>query len=1148
MLEGKPAPEGDIQVRLLGPPGWRRLAADGTLHGGPLAARDAALLALLAVDGAVARDRVAAWLWPEAESQARANLSLRQRLFRLRRECGHALVDAGQSLSLCAGVHVDLHTHPIPTEGVFLAGLDFGVYEAFDDWARAARDAIGRRQADVLAGEAAALESEGRLAQAIALCERIVAHWPATEHAWRRLIRLHWRRADRAAAIASFERFEQQVCREWGLRPSAETLALLAQVEGSDAASANPAAAAPAAALPPGLVHPPHLVGRSDTLAAWAAAWQAGRAVLILAPGGMGKSRLLEAAPEALGLPPRDAAEGLLRVRARPGDADRPYATAARALEPILARHVGALAPAVQAELARLLPQLGPAPAAPADPSRLWSTVAGVLQAARQRGLRALLWDDLHWADTGSLALLRALLSEPVLAGLPQAFAARPDEDTPAASALADWLGDSLRVQPLRLAPWGAADIQALLPTLGLPPALAARSDLAAELQRQTGGQPFFVLETLKALVLAGPAALPPGPAPSVSAIVDRRVMRLPPAPRRLLQLLAVAGEALPMATAAAVLQRPLVDLADDWAALAAALLVADDGVAHDLVRQAILAGLPAPARQALQLALARVWSQRPGTDPARLGTLWAAGEAWPEAAEAWRAAGVAAAGTGQLAEAEALFERALAAARRSADVPLQLRVLEAAMPTRLLRHGPEAAVADLQGLQPDAADRQACVRRLLLIGEAEMSRMRPAEAHAAAAEAMALGDESALDEADFDERLLVDTTLLYGRTLAWTGQAGTGVRLLQAACERADGQADLRTRLRVRSTLADVLVADGQRGASVAVQRENLVLAQRLGDRFERAVTASNLALYELLIGDAQGCLAAADQALQDFEAMGVAHVNRPMCAAVFGMAAGHAGRFDRALQALAPLLGRPGDPLTDPVRRNVANVRATLALYLGDADEARAWLPPLDEDLPLTLRVSSLAVRLRWRDWTGTDAAAERSRMAALFAEHAALRDDPLYYRHWAPWDGDPGAVARLDHMARHDRAAGAPGSARALELMALQIRARAEGLARGTPRAVARRTRVSADTARRGMALAAELPLGLHPALLPSEAHWAVAQVLDAAGREDDADRLCKAALTWVDAARLPVAADEAGAGPAAQRWRTAHPVHGLLQASR
>jgi len=537
------------------------------------------------------------------------------------------------------------------------------------------------------------------------------------------------------------------------------------------------------------------------------------------------------------------------------------------------------------------------------------------------------------------------------------------------------------------------------------------------------------------------------------------------------------------------------------------------------------------------------VWSQRPGTDPARLAALWAAGEAWPEAAEAWRAAGVAAVRTGQLAEAEALFDRARAAAHAAADVPLQLRVLEAAMPTRLLRHGPEATVAELQALQPDAADRQACVRRLLLIGEAEMSRMRPADAHAAAAEAMALGDESALDDADFDERLLVDTTLLYGRTLAWTGQAGTGVRLLQAACERADGQADLRTRLRVRSTLADVLVAAGQRGRSVAVQRENLVLAQRLGERFERAVTASNLALYELLIGDAPGCLAAADQALHDFEAMGVAHVNRPMCAAVFGMAAGHAGRFDLALRALAPLLGRPGEPLADPVRRNVANVRSMLALYLGDIDQAQAWLPPLDDELPLTLRVSSLAVRLRWCDWTGIDPQAERRRMAALFDAHPALRDDPLYYRHWAPWDDDPGAVARLDDMAQRERAAGAPGSARALELMALQIRARADGLQRSTPRAAARRVAVADDTARRARALATELPLGLHPALLPSEAHWTVAQVLYAAGQPADAERLCAAATAWVDAATLP--ADAAAGGP---RWRARHPVHGPLLQGR
>ncbi len=373
----EPATPSPLQLRLLGVPHWQHAGA-----GGPLAPRDAALLALLAVDGHVARDRVAAWLWPEAGSQARANLSLRQRLFRLRRDCGHPLVEAALTLSLADGVVVDLHAQPLPTEGLLLAGTDYGAFEAFEQWLTAAREAIGQRQADTLAGRAARLEEAGALAEAIACTEGIVARWPATEHAWRRLMRLHWQRADRAAAIAAFERFEQQVCREWGLRPSHETLALLATIEQAEAGLGTSPWPGAAAGLPPALLHPPTLVGRDATLQALARAWDEGRAALLLAPGGMGKSRLLDSFLAGRA--------GVLRLRGRPGDAARPYATLAQALDDALTRFAPVLPAATRDELARLVARLGPAPGGPAQPSRLFAAVAQAWQACAAAGLQAL--------------------------------------------------------------------------------------------------------------------------------------------------------------------------------------------------------------------------------------------------------------------------------------------------------------------------------------------------------------------------------------------------------------------------------------------------------------------------------------------------------------------------------------------------------------------------------------------------------------------------------------------------------------------------------------------------------------------------------------------------------------------------------------
>ncbi|MCP5286064.1 MAG: AAA family ATPase [Burkholderiaceae bacterium] len=1104
-----------LRLRLLGAPQWAR--DDGAV--GPLAARDAALLALLAVDGHVARDRIAAWLWPEASSQANANLSLRQRLFRLRRDCGHALVDAGLTLNLLPGVRVDLHAQPLATEGVLLAGLDFSRYEAFDDWLRAARSAIGARQADGLSGQAASLEERGALAEAIVLTERIVATWPATEHAWRRLMRLHWRRADRAAAVAAFERFEQQVCREWGLRPSAETVALLDQIERDDAGRS-----VRQHALPPALQRPPLLIGRAPALAVMAGAWADGRASLLLAPGGMGKSRLLEAF--VAGRP------GVLRVRARPGDAGQPYATLAHALDEALTRFSPPLPAGTQSELARLLPRLGPPPAAPARETRLRQAITDAWTAAMAQGLQAVVWDDLHWADAATLELLHAQLANPSLDALRQVFSARPDEGTPADTELPRWLGDSLRVQPLRLEAWQAEDLRALLPTLGLPPALSADVSLPARLLRQTGGQPFFVLETLKTLVLADASGAAPAPAPAVGAMVDRRIARLGAHPHRLLQLLAVAGEPLPGPLAAAILGRPLVDLAADWTALSDAQLVHDDGLAHDLVRDTVLAGLPLPARQALHLALAQALAVQPGIDASRRARHWQAAQAPAQAAEAWVQAAMAAVRTGRLTEALALFEKALAAAD-AADAPaLQVAVLAAAQPTRLLHDGPEAVAATLAPRLAQVGDPAPRARLLLLQAEVEMSRMCPDAADVAAAEALALCDDDGDGDGDggdagqdADPLLLAEATLMRGRTLAWTGRAEAGVRLLQAACERAERDGDLRRRLQAQGTLADVLVAAGQRVQSAAVQQRTLALARRLGDRFEVAVAASNLAVYALLIGDAATAFTAGGQALDAFAAMGVTHVNRLMCAGVYAISAAHHGRFDLAEATAAPLLDGPDDP----VRRNLRNTLATLALWQGRPEEAAALLPPLNDDAPLSVRVTGLMARLRWCAWTGHDDTAERAALDAIGRAQPALRDDPHYYRGWAPFDPPHEALPRLDRMAAAQEDAGAPNLARSLAAVALQI-----AVARGSADAADRALRWHRDDA-----FAADL----HPALYPPEVLLALSAGLKQAGDDQGAARVRAAAIAWIDQATLPEESSSTRA-----RFIDGNPIHRALFAGR
>lgn len=98
--------------------------------------RGQAMLAMLALSprGAVARDRLAATLWPDrAEDQARA--SLRQELSTLRRTVGADVLSADANCVMLARSVLDADVGA-PADGDFLEGLDLRS-EPFDDWRRA---------------------------------------------------------------------------------------------------------------------------------------------------------------------------------------------------------------------------------------------------------------------------------------------------------------------------------------------------------------------------------------------------------------------------------------------------------------------------------------------------------------------------------------------------------------------------------------------------------------------------------------------------------------------------------------------------------------------------------------------------------------------------------------------------------------------------------------------------------------------------------------------------------------------------------------------------------------------------------------------------------------------------------------------------
>lgn len=618
----------------------------------PLALIDGLLLAWLALEGPTRRGLLATLLWPDSAAQA-ARASLRQRLFKLRRLGAGELVSGHDVLTLAAGVTHDLAGAPaLLGRETPAAGGELGVW--LD------RQRRQRLENHCLQEQARCDEAmhQRRWPDALALAQELLALAPLSEAAHRRLMRVHYLAGDRAAALLAFDRCERLLKDEVGARPDDETLSLLRTLEGVGAMTVSPAPAPP---LPVSVLRPPQLVGRDAELRAADRAWARGQVLALCGEAGMGKSRLLEH------LLPASA----LLVAARPGDAGLPLATLARLLRALAERTPVAMDPALRQQLERVLPEwAAPGPAlalaapqpaatpfdtahrgvasAQARAGRLAGEAPGPAQAhdrplplqravaallAGTTGLPALAIDDLHFADAASLQLLQGLLDE-ACPPARWALAYRPADMSPALRALRDGLLEQARLAQVPLAPLDTEALATLVDTLQLPGVAGAR--LAPALLARTGGNPLYVLETLKQAwadeqdagrhglaALADGSALP-RPA-SVVQLVERRLLQLSPPALALARCVAVAAQDFSPALATRVLACSTLALADAWAELEGAQILRGQAFVHDLFHETALASLPLPLARHLHGEIATLLEGQPAAPPARLAAHWLA-------------------------------------------------------------------------------------------------------------------------------------------------------------------------------------------------------------------------------------------------------------------------------------------------------------------------------------------------------------------------------------------------------------------------------------------------------------------------------------------------------------------------------------------
>jgi len=280
---------------------------------------------------------------------------------------------------------------------------------------------------------------------------------------------------------------------------------------------------------------------------------------------------------------------------------------------------------------------------APAEREELFGLLLGEL--AKSDRLSVVVVEDIHWADEATLDLLRFLARR--IGSLPVLLVATYRDDELAASyPLRTALGD-LAVQRctrrVDLAPLSAAAVAALSAGSGLD---------AAELYLVTGGNPFYVTETLR-------TGLDRVPRSAVDAVLAR-VAGLGPGARDVLHAAALIGSVVEpwLLEQAADCPPSVVDELVDRG-----LLTADGAVLrfrHEIARRAVTQDIPAHRQPAIHARLLAALLAAGSTDHARLAFHAEASGDAPATLEHATLAGRHAAGLGSHREAAAQFERAL--------------------------------------------------------------------------------------------------------------------------------------------------------------------------------------------------------------------------------------------------------------------------------------------------------------------------------------------------------------------------------------------------------------------------------------------------------------------------------------------------------
>ncbi|MGS2640998.1 BTAD domain-containing putative transcriptional regulator [Streptosporangium sp. G12] len=264
--------------------------------------------------------------------------------------------------------------------------------------------------------------------------------------------------------------------------------------------------------------------------------------------------------------------------------------------------------------LAGLMDDETPAGSTEAARLRRHQAVADWVTATARTRPTVIVLDDLQWADTASLGMLGdvvALIGDAEKgASVTVVTAFREGADLLPLDGVLGRLArhDLLR---LRLTGLGSDTVRAIAAEIGVE----VDEDTARALTERTGGNPFFVRETVRTLAQGGTLDAVPG---AVADLIRRRVAALGPRVGDVLGTAAVLGRDFDPDVVAQACREEVYDLLDR-AAHAGLLLprARRMAFAHDLVRETLLDDIPPLRRARIHRELMTALAARPAVDVA---------------------------------------------------------------------------------------------------------------------------------------------------------------------------------------------------------------------------------------------------------------------------------------------------------------------------------------------------------------------------------------------------------------------------------------------------------------------------------------------------------------------------------------------------